>query len=144
MKKMTAFALTLGFSTLLVLPGSAMGRPYASAGVGYSPVNNVHLGAYHSFYASDAAWGGFGTLSLGDIFVPFIVDPPLALDMPFSQPSYAPGYASQPVYSYPPEVPPGLCRWERNVLDANGWPLLDASGMAIKEYTIGSCFSPPQ
>lgn len=143
MKKTTVLALALGLSTLLVLPGSAMSRPYASVGIGYSPVNNVHLGAYHSSYASDATWGGFGTLSLGDIFAPFIVDPPLALDMPFSQPGYAPDYASQPVYSYPPEVPPGLCRWERNVLDANGWPLLDASGMAIKEYTIGSCSSPP-
>lgn len=147
MKKTTALAFFLGFASLLILPDAAMSRFYGS--LGYSPSDNVYLGVSRDFHSRNAEyWGGlgsgFGELSLGHIFAPFIVDPPFAVEPPFSQPAYAPRYNSQPVYSYPPEVPPGLCRWERTVLDGSGWPLLDARGLPVKEYTIGSCTSPPQ
>lgn len=158
MKKI--IALTLGLSSLLVLPDTAQSRSYSSVGFGYSPFNNLHVGADYGRHGSDALWWGLGGLSLGMLVMPFIVDPPYELDMPFSQPyrsssgygrnyrpgygpNYGPGYSTQPVYSYPPEVPPGLCRWERTVLDGEGWPLLDDNGMPVKEYTIGSCYSPP-
>lgn len=42
-----------------------------------------------------------------------------------------------------PEVPPGMCRWERTVLDSNGRPVLDRYGRPLTEYTIGSCLYPP-
>jgi hypothetical protein len=48
-----------------------------------------------------------------------------------------------PVYPYPPDVPPGLCRWERFVLDRNGQYVLDRNGQPVKEYTIGPCHRPP-
>ena len=35
-----------------------------------------------------------------------------------------------------PAVPAGMCRWERTVHDRFGHP--------TKEYTIGSCLSPPE
>ncbi len=142
MKKIIALALPAGLAGLLLLPGAAMSR--ISGALGYSPADNVYIGVSRDFHSRGAEyWGGLGEFSLGYIFAPFIVDPPLALDPPFSQPSCAQGYNSQPVYSYPPEVPPGLCRWERAVLDSSGWPLLDAGGMPVKEYTIGPCSSPP-
>ncbi|MDO5675052.1 MAG: hypothetical protein Q4G66_09075 [bacterium] len=142
MKKLIVLALPLGLAGLLLLPDAAMSR--VSGSLGYSPADNVYLGVSRDFHSRGAAfWGGLGELSLGDIFAPFIVDPPFALDQPFSRTSYAPRYNSQPVYSYPPEVPPGLCRWERTVLDSSGRPLLDARGMPVKEYTIGSCSVAP-
>ncbi|WP_319586668.1 hypothetical protein [uncultured Desulfobulbus sp.] len=48
-----------------------------------------------------------------------------------------------PVYVSPPLPPPGLCRWERIVLDNNGRPVLDQTGKPVKEYAIGSCQQPP-
>lgn len=42
-----------------------------------------------------------------------------------------------------PAVPPGMCRWERTVLDNSGRPVLDRYGRPVKEYAIGSCLTPP-
>lgn len=42
-----------------------------------------------------------------------------------------------------PAMPPGMCRWERTVLDSNGRPVLDRYGRPLKEYAIGSCLYPP-
>lgn len=42
-----------------------------------------------------------------------------------------------------PVPPPGLCRWERTVLDGFGRPILDRYGRPVKEYAIGSCVAPP-
>lgn len=42
-----------------------------------------------------------------------------------------------------PEVPPGMCRWERTVLDSSGRPVLDRDDRPLTEYTIGSCLYPP-
>lgn len=52
----------------------------------------------------------------------------------------APGiFQPTPLYNYKPDVPPGMCRWERFVLDGYGRPLLDPSGQPVKEYTIAPC-----
>ena len=42
-----------------------------------------------------------------------------------------------------PAVPPGMCRWERTVLDSSGRPVLDRDGRPLTEYTTGSCLYPP-
>jgi len=42
-----------------------------------------------------------------------------------------------------PQAPPGMCRWERIVLDDHGQPILDRYGWPMKEYAIGSCVAPP-
>lgn len=42
-----------------------------------------------------------------------------------------------------PAVPPGMCRWERTMLDNSGRPVLDRYGRPVKEYAIGSCLTPP-
>jgi len=51
----------------------------------------------------------------------------------------APRIYQPPLYNYKPNVPPGMCRWERFVLDGYGRTLLDPSGQPVKEYTIGPC-----
>jgi hypothetical protein len=48
-----------------------------------------------------------------------------------------------PVVMFPPQPPPGMCRWERNVLDDDGRIILDQFGIPLKEYAIGSCRYPP-
>jgi len=51
----------------------------------------------------------------------------------------------QPSLSPPlPALPPGKCSWERYLLDGSGRPVLDQYGQPVKEYSIGSCHSPPQ
>ncbi len=47
------------------------------------------------------------------------------------------------IYTYPPEVPPGMCRWERPMLDEYGRSVLNRDGMPAKVYTLGSCEYPP-
>ena len=54
-----------------------------------------------------------------------------------------PPVATTQVYDYPPQVPSGMCRWERYVRDGYGRFVLDQFGQPIKEYTIGSCQFPP-
>ncbi len=51
----------------------------------------------------------------------------------------APGIYQPPLYNYKTDVPPGMCRWERFVLDGYGRPLLDPSGQPVKEYALGPC-----
>ena len=55
----------------------------------------------------------------------------------------APQRPRPPIYSYPIEPPPGLCRWERQILDRHGRPVLDPNGRPMREYTIGPCWRPP-
>lgn len=55
----------------------------------------------------------------------------------------APQRPRPPIYSYPIEPPPGMCRWERQILDRYGRPVLDQYGQPMREYTIGPCWRPP-
>jgi hypothetical protein len=91
----------------------------------------------HGYHYDDDAWLWFGGILLGTLFLTAL----------FQQPAPEPQiyYQQQPtqVYSYPPYVPPGLCRWERYVKDMYGRFVLDQYGQPVKEYTIGSCQYPP-
>ena len=40
-------------------------------------------------------------------------------------------------------LPPGMCRWERYLLDAGGRVLLDGYGRPMKEVMVGPCLAPP-
>ena len=101
---------------------------------------------YHHGYGDDWVWGLTGLLIGGALVaaatqpVVYAAPPPVAAYPPYS--AYGPP-AQANVYNYPPAVPPGLCRWERYVLDGQGRALLDAYGQPIREYTIGSCQYPP-
>ena len=101
---------------------------------------------HHHGHGDDWVWGLTGLLIGGALVaaatqpVVYAAPPPVAAYPPYS--AYGPP-AQTSVYSYPPAVPPGLCRWERYVLDGQGRALLDAYGQPIREYTIGSCQYPP-
>ena len=55
----------------------------------------------------------------------------------------APQRPRPPIYSSPIEPPPGMCRWERQILDRHGRPVFDRHGQPLREYTIGPCWRPP-
>ena len=101
---------------------------------------------HHHGHGDDWVWGLTGLLIGGALVaaatqpVVYAAPPSVAAYPPYS--AYGPP-AQASVYSYPPAVPPGLCRWERYVLDGQGRALLDAYGQPIREYTIGSCQYPP-
>ncbi|MHB8789147.1 MAG: hypothetical protein ACYDBT_04640 [Desulfobulbaceae bacterium] len=90
---------------------------------------------YH--HDDDDAWLWVGGILLGA----------LVLGAALQQPSPEPQSYIQPqqpqVYTFPPYVPPGMCRWERYILDGNGRYILDQYGQPVKEYTLGSCQFPP-
>lgn len=101
---------------------------------------------HHHGHGDDWVWGLTGLLIGGALVaaatqpVVYAAPPPVAAYPPYG----AYGRSAQArVYSYPPAVPSGLCRWERYVLDGQGRALLDAYGQPIREYTIGSCQYPP-
>lgn len=89
----------------------------------------------HYDHYDDDAWLWVGGILLGTLFLSTMLQPP-------SPPVYYQQQQTQ-IYTYPPYVPPGMCRWERYVLDGNGRFVLDQYGQPIKEYTLGSCQFPP-
>lgn len=78
-----------------------------------------------------------GVEHLGERTASFLASPFVAAFDPAPQ-SYQP-----PVAAVPPQVPPGMCRWERQVLDAYGRPMLDQYGHPLREFTIAPCQRPP-
>lgn len=73
----------------------------------------------------------------GDNAASFLASPFVAAFDP------APQLAHPTVYSSPVQPPPGQCRWERQILDRAGRPVLDQHGQPLREYTIGPCWRPP-
>lgn len=101
--------------------------------VSFSPT----AGWSHHYHGDVAlAWGLTGFF-LGSTLAALAYRPP--------PPVYAapPPVYRPPVTTYAPAVPPGMCRWERYVLDGYGQPLVDRYGRPIKEYTLGACQYPP-
>jgi len=89
-------------------------------------VSSTALGHYSS-----------GVESVGERTASFLASPFVAAFDP------APMVEPSPVAMEPPQAPPGMCRWERTVLDNRGRPVRDPYGRPLKEYAIGSCQSPP-
>jgi hypothetical protein len=134
MFKKTVYALIFGLVSTSLLPSIGIGRQ-----PGYYEGPGRYYGGYHGGYYHNDAWvWGLGGLLVGSaLTAAFLQYPP--------QPQVVYGYPPSPtqVYSYKPSVPPGMCRWERTVLDNYGRAILDQDGRPILEYTIGSCQSPP-
>ena len=82
---------------------------------------------------------GSGGQSVGSNLGEFLASPFVAA---FDPVPIEPRPRFDPVASVP-VAPPGLCRWERTVLDGFGRPILDRYGRPVKEYAIGSCVAPP-
>lgn len=85
----------------------------------------------------DDAWLWVGGILLGTLFLATMVQ------QPAPEPQV---YYQQPqtqIYTYPPYVPPGMCRWERYIRDSQGRFILDQYGQPVKQYTLGSCQYPP-
>jgi len=126
MKKKILGALVCCLLLMPLSPSAGWGRHHHWAG---------HSHHYHHGGAA-LAWGLSGLL-LGSVLIASAYNPPMAV-------VYAPPPVYQPpVTTYAPAVPPGMCRWERYVLDQYGSVMYDRSGNPIKEYTLGSCQYPP-
>lgn len=145
MFRKTAYAVVLGMMTISLMP--SIGRCWHS---GYYGGPGRYYGGYGRYYGShynNNAWAwGLGGLVVGSVLTAAVLqNPPPSQVVYVAPPPTQVVYASPPtqVYSYRPNVPPGMCRWERTVLDNYGRPLLDRKGYPVLEYTIGSCQSPP-
>jgi len=128
--------------TISLLPSTGMCWNSGYHGGGY----HGGYGGYHGGYYNNNAWAwGLGGLVVGSALTAAVLyqPPPPAVYAypPPQQVVYAP--APTQVYANKPSIPPGMCRWERAVLDSYGRPILDQRGYPMLEYTIGSCQSPP-
>ena len=117
----------MGKNTLLVLVFSLVVTPFSPT-TGWS---------HHHYGGVALAWGLTGFF-LGSTLAAFAYPPPPPVVYAAPPPVYRP-----PVYTYAPVVPPGMCRWERSVLDRSGRTLVDQYGQPVREYTVGSCHYPP-
>jgi hypothetical protein len=124
MLKKTAFILAF---SVLVIP------LHPSVGMSWHYPHHSH---HH--HGDEALWWGLGGLLLGTFIAAATLPPP-----PPPRPPVVYAQPQTQVYSYPPYVPPGMCRWERFMLDGYGRPVLDQYGQPVKEYTLGSCQYPP-
>lgn len=125
MVKKTFFALLIGVMAMSLVP--SVGMCWYSHGGYYSH--------HHGHHHGDALLFGLGGLVLGTTIAAVALQPP---PPPVVYAAPAPS-----VYAYQPAVPPGMCRWERFVLDGYGRTLLDNYGQPVKEYTVSPCQYPP-
>ena len=130
MLKKTAFALAFAMILTAISPSVGMSRYYHSSGHGHYG----HYSYHHHHHDSDEAlfWGLTGFFLGTALLYAFLQPPP--------QQEYRTYVAPQVrIYTYPPRVPPGMCRWERYILDNYGRIMLDQYGQPVMEYTLGSC-----
>jgi len=115
MVKKTIFALIVGVMAMSLVPSEGM----------------CWYSHHHGYYHNDALLWGLSGLVVGTAITAVALQPPPQQVV----------YAAPPpaVYAYPPSVPPGMCRWERYVLDGYGRTLLDQRGQPVREYTVGPC-----
>lgn len=127
MLKKTAFVFVIAMVMISTYP--SVGMSWHS----HPPSYNHY---YYGHVDEDLFWGltalYLGTALLSTFLQPSQQQVPLAYVAPKTG-----------IYSYPPAVPPGMCRWERYILDNYGRMVLDKYGQPVKEYTLGSCQYPP-
>jgi len=120
MVKKTIFALIVGVMAMSLVPSEGM----------------CWYSHHHGYYHNDALLWGLSGLVVGSAITAVALQPPPPQPVVYGAPPPA-------VYAYPPSVPPGMCRWERYVLDGYGRTLLDQRGQPVREYTVGPCQYPP-
>lgn len=128
MLKKIAYSLIVGILTIALSPSVGLCRH------GYYGGHGHYHGGHHN---NDAwVWWGLGGLVIGSALTAAVLQPP-PQQVVYSPPPI-------PAYStYKPDIPPGMCRWERTVLDNYGRAFLDQYGRPVLEYPIGSCRYPP-
>ena len=128
MFKKTAFVLVISIVMLTIYPSVSMSWH------SYPPRHNHY---YHYGHVDEGLFWGMTALFFGTAL--------LSTFLQSSQQQVPPAYVAPKtrIYTYPPVVPPGMCRWERYILDDYGRMLLDQYGQPVKEYTLGSCQYPP-
>lgn len=126
MFKKTVYTLLIGILTIALTPSLGLCRRGYYGGHGY------YNGGHHH---NDGWVWGLGGLVVGSALTAAALQPPPR------QVVYGP---PTPTYSsYKPDIPPGMCRWERTVLDNYGRVVYNRYGYPVLEYTIGSCQYPP-
>ena len=137
MFKKTAFVLVFAMVITSIYPSIGISwhsQPPRYDHYRHSPYQHNHH--YHGNGDEALFWGLTG-LFLGMALLNAALQPP---------PQKVPRAYVEPqarIYSSPPSVPPGMCRWERYILDNYGRMVLDQYGKPVKEYTLGSCDYPP-
>jgi hypothetical protein len=141
----------LVFALILFTASEAMCGRYAPRFYGppvhhyYRPSHFSHH--YHGYYGGDALAWGLAGLVVGSAIALAAVPQRAPAQIVYTTPVYtAPPVDTRyrgVVYSYPPQVPPGMCRWERYRLDNFGRYVIAPDGQPVKEWTLGSCqYSP--
>lgn len=129
MFKKTVFVLVFAIITTSIYPSVSMSWHYQAP-------RYDHYRHYRG-HGDEALFWGLTGLLLGTVLLSTVFQPrPQQVPMGYVEPK------SQ-IYTYPPPVPPGMCRWERYILDNFGRMMLDQNGQPLKEYTLGSCQYPP-
>lgn len=138
MFKKTALVLVFAMAVTTIYPSVSMSwnspSPRYDHYRHYSYRDNHH---YRRGHGDEALFWGLAGLFLGTVILTAVLQPPPSpVPMAYAEPQAR-------IYTYPPSVPPGMCRWERYVLDNYGRMILDQYGQPVKEYTLGSCQYPP-
>jgi len=129
MFKKTALVLVFAMVMTTIYPSVGMSRHY------YPSVGYHH---HYRGHGDEALFWGLTGLFLGTLFLSAALQPPPPpVPMRYVEPRGR-------IYSYPPPIPPGMCRWERYILDNYGRMVFDQYGQPVKEYTLGSCQYPPR
>ena len=145
MLKKTVFTLILCAAMLPLTPSEGFSWPHHR----HYPSHHYR---HHYIHDDALAWGVAG-LVVGSLVTASIAQPRVYTTPPpnviYVQPPprtvvYSNVSGTGQIFNYPPEVPPGMCRWERPMLDAYGNPVLTRHGVPAKVYTLGSCSYPPQ
>ena len=130
MFKKTALVLILALLLTPLYPSVGMSRHYSA------PKFNHNHHYYYGYNGDEALIWALTGLIFGTILASATLQMPPPREVVYVEPK-------APVYTYPPFVPPGMCRWERYVLDGYGRIVFDQNDQPVKQYTLGSCQYPP-
>ena len=88
------------------------------------------------YYHDDALAWGLGGLMVGTVVTAAALQPRPVQQVVYTTPPPA-VYTSRPT-----NLPPGMCSWERYVLDGYGRTVVNQYNQPVMEYTVGPCQYP--